>query len=298
MSAAEVREILNQALAVARQARAQIRSPQGSATEVTISIVDGGGNILGVARTQDAPLFGTDVSLQKARTALFFSSTQAAAALIAQPPISYIGGATFAAGAPFTLNEQYLSGEPRAASNFFRNPNAFADGIAFSARAIGNIARPNYPDGIDGNLRGPFSKPLTSWSPFNDGLQLDLIYRGFTQAIVSSASSNANCTGASDTDGIAMLKNGIQIFPGGFPVFRGDQLIGGIGVSGDGVDQDDMISFLGLYRAGKTLNSGIAHAPAARRSDTLDADGVRLRYVQCPQAPFNNSDAQNVCDGY
>jgi hypothetical protein len=33
------------------------------------------------------------------------------------------------------------------------------------------------------------------------------------------------------------------------------------------------------------------------RSDTLTPMGVRLRYVQCPQAPFNGSDEQNACAG-
>jgi hypothetical protein len=81
-------------------------------------------------------------------------------------------------------------------------------------------------------------------------------------------------------------------------VYRGDTLIGGLGVSGDGVDQDDMIAFLGLARAGKALNTGVANAPASRRSDTLTAQqGLNLRYVQCPQAPFNNSVEQNVCQG-
>ena len=37
-------------------------------------------------------------------------------------------------------------------------------------------------------------------------------------------------------------------------------MIGGIGVSGDGVDQDDMISFLGVHRAGERLNTGLGNA--------------------------------------
>jgi hypothetical protein len=33
------------------------------------------------------------------------------------------------------------------------------------------------------------------------------------------------------------------------------------------------------------------------RSDTLTPQGVRLRYAQCPQAPFNDSSDENVCAG-
>ena len=37
--------------------------------------------------------------------------------------------------------------------------------------------------------------------------------------------------------------------------------------------------------------------PAAMRADTLTPQGTRLRYVQCPQSPFNDSTDQNVCAG-
>ena len=73
--------------------------------------------------------------------------------------------------------------------------------------------------------------------------------------------------------------------------------MGGIGISGDGVDQDDMIAFLGLHNAGLALNGAIGNAPPNRRADTLVPQGARLRYVQCPQAPFIDSTEQNVCEG-
>jgi hypothetical protein len=94
------------------------------------------------------------------------------------------------------------------------------------------------------------------------------------------------------------MANGLQIFPGTVPIYRGGTLIGAIGVSGDGVDQDDMIAFLGLQNASQALGGSINQAPATRRADTLTPQGVRLLYVQCPQSPFLNSDQENVCDGY
>ena len=72
-------------------------------------------------------------------------------------------------------------------------------------------------------------------------------------------------------------------------------MIGGIGVSGDGIDQDDMIAFLGLSRAGEIVD--INNAPLTLRADNLIPQGTRLRYVQCPQAPFLNSTTESVCDG-
>ncbi|MGH8540171.1 MAG: heme-binding protein, partial [Stenotrophobium sp.] len=99
-----------------------------------------------------------------------------------------------------------------------------------------------------------------------------------------------NCTG------IARLPNGTQIFPGSVPVYRGNQLVGGIGVSGDGVDQDDMVAFLGLANAGAVLGT-ISNAPPAMRADRLAPQGAQLRYVECPQAPFLDSSTQDVCGG-
>ena len=81
------------------------------------------------------------------------------------------------------------------------------------------------------------------------------------------------------------------------PIYRNRTLIGGLGVSGDGIDQDDMVSFLGLNDGGLALGTGVGNAPPGRRADTLTPRGVRLRYVNCPYKPFLESDAQNVCHG-
>jgi len=39
--------------------------------------------------------------------------------------------------------------------------------------------------------------------------------------------------------------DGIIEFPGGLPLYKGGQLAGGIGVSGDGVDQDEQVALAG-----------------------------------------------------
>jgi hypothetical protein len=94
-----------------------------------------------------------------------------------------------------------------------------------------------------------------------------------------------------------VISNGLQVFAGGFPIFRGNTLVGGIGVSGDGVDQDDLVAFLGLYNAGVALGSGIGNAPPGLRANLLSAAGVRPVYANCPAAPFLNGGAENVCSG-
>jgi uncharacterized protein GlcG (DUF336 family) len=289
LTAAEVQAVLTEAFAVARRARAQIRRPLGSPAEVTISVVDTFGEIIGLIRTPDGPVFGIDVAVQKARTAMLFSHPQAAARLGNALTVEYRTGGT-------ARIDAYV-----AAMQAFGAP---LDGsIAWPARAIGNLHRPTFPDGIEGTPHGPLSTPLANWSPFHVGFQLDLVLNQLLKA--AGGNFTTGCAGRGGPNapplikefGIPSLRNGAQIFPGGLPIYRGTQLVGGIGISGDGVDQDDMIAALGLANAARRLNTGIGHAPSAMRADTLTPQGTRLRYVQCPQAPFNDSSEQNVCAG-
>jgi len=281
LTAQEVTTLLAEGLRVANRARAQIRRPLGSAAQVTVTIVDTAGTVLGLVRTPDAPVFGTDVALQKARTALFFSHPNAASELASLGPAAYL------APNPPSAITAYLT----AARAFLGNPTAFSDGLAYSTRAVGNISRPFYPDGINANPNGPFSKPFANWSPFSDGLQLDLTFNVLVATALGAPT--VGCTG------LTRAMNGIQIFPGGVPIFRGNQLVGAIGVSGDGVDQDDMVAVLGLANAATVLATGIGNAPPAIRADTITppGTGTALRYAQCPQAPFNDTQQSNVCAG-
>ena len=291
MAASDVTTLLAQAIAVAHRARAQIRIPLGSSAEVTLAVVDLNGDILGLVRTPDAPVFGIDVAVQKARSAMFFSNANAAALLSAAPPAQYLSGLGTASVA------QYV-GRMR---DFLGDPAALTGTIAWSARAIGNVHRPSFPDGIDGTNPGPLSTPLSSWSPFNVGFQLDLAYNQIVKGVLGDTSEGCagrQAAGAAGNDtGIPQLRNGAQIFPGAVPIYRAGRLVGAIGISGDGVDQDDMIAFLGLANGSGILANGLANAPASMRADTLTPQGVRLRYVQCPQAPFNGSSDENVCAG-
>jgi uncharacterized protein GlcG (DUF336 family) len=305
LSLSDVKSLINSALTVASQARAQIRQPIGSTARVTIAVVDTTGAVLGIASTRDVPLFGIDVSLQKARSAMLLSSDSAAAYLSSLPPARYIntGGSAAAATQSVSIGDYVTANQ-----TFLGNSNALADGsIAYSARAFGNLSRPFYPDGIDGNPPGPFSKPAGQWSVFSTGMQLDVSINAFLQHVLYVAGAPVpdvakGCAGVSLNDTLTTitgpvanlrLANGFQIFPGGVPIYRGNTLVGAIGVSGDGVDQDDMVAFLAVNNAGSNLNN----APAKLRADTLTPKGVRLRYVQCPQSPFINSNEQNVCEG-
>ena len=78
------------------------------------------------------------------------------------------------------------------------------------------------------------------------------------------------------TDPNPNLPNGMTIFPGGFPLYRDGILIGAIGVSGDGVDQDDLISASG---------ASLFPAPEAIRADQQQYQGARLPYAKFPRNP-------------
>ncbi len=287
LTAAEVRAILEQAFAVMSHARAQIRQPLDSRAQVSISVVDTHGQVLGVVRAPDAPLFGIDVSLQKARTAAFFSGANAGADLLADP----------------SSDVRAFVGKVRT---FLSDQTALTGTFAFGDRAGGNLSRPYFPDGQVGNPNGPLSRPIDQWNPFTTGLQSALVigniahHLGYVEG-TSATDTPAQCTNQPDVaPGQKRLQNGIQIFPGSVPIYRGDKLIGGIGASGDGIDQDDMVTFLGLNNAGVQLGT-LGNAPVGIRADNIvvnvNGSMVRLRFVNCPFAPFIDSSVQNVCQG-
>ncbi|MEY2884251.1 MAG: hypothetical protein RL490_1975, partial [Pseudomonadota bacterium] len=284
LTAAEVRALLEEAFAIMARARAQIRQPLDSRAQVSISVVDTRGVALGLVRSPDAPIFGIDVALQKARSAAFFSNAAAA---------SDLAGTTTASGVPDANIRDFVA----RTNAFFGSPAVLTGGVAMSNRAIGNIARPYFPDGEVARPPGPLSRPIASFSPFSTGLQSALIVQNLVQVL--GGGNPARCTFLPTVAGSNRLANGLQIFPGAVPLYRGTVLVGAIGVSGDGIDQDDMIAFLGAANAGKRVG-GIGLPPAGQRSDqTLvslpGSSGVRLRFVGCPFAPFLDTAEQNVC---
>ncbi|HEX8069762.1 MAG TPA: heme-binding protein [Pyrinomonadaceae bacterium] len=246
LTATEVGRIIAQAAHQADITRAAIRFPLGSPARVSITVVDTEGTILGIFRTFDAPVFGFDVSAQKARTALLFSRNNAATVLRAAGMGRYV--------------------DAMAADGLSLNGS-----VAFSDRAVGFLARPLYPDGIDNTPNGPLSLPLGLWSPFNDGLQLDLAKDRLLAALAFYPNmSPQRCST------ISYIPNGIQIFPGSVPLYKNGELVGAVGISGDGVDQDDIIASAG--------SNGFV-APANIRTDQVFVRGIRLPFTKFPRSP-------------
>jgi uncharacterized protein GlcG (DUF336 family) len=288
MTAAESRALLEEAFTIMSRARAQIRRPLDSRAQVTISLVDTNGAVLGIVRSPDAPVFGTDVSLQKARTAMFFTNASAGANLLADPSASV---------------RAYVP----AMRSFLSDPAALSGNFAYGARSVGNLARPYFPDGEVARPNGPLSPGIAQFNPFATGLQTALIATNLVQHLTfvngGPTDTPQRCSFIPDAStGQNRRQNGIQIFPGGVPIYRGNVLVGGLGVSGDGIDQDDMIAFLGAFNGGTRAGSGLGNAPAATRADQIvvglsGSPGVRLRFIACPFAPFLDTSENNVCQG-
>lgn len=211
LSAADVKQILDNAEAEAKLTRASIRLPLGSRAHMVISVADLDGTIIGLRRMPDATVFSIDVAASKARNMVYFN-----------------GGA-------------------RLASDL----NLVPMGTAVTNRTISFGAQPLFPPGIDGSAPGPFFNlyTLDSANPCTQGFQ-----------------------GGAPND----KKSGIVFFPGSAGLYRNGALIGGLGVSGDGVDQDDFVTNAGT--------KGF-EAPDAIRADQLMVNGVRLPYFKFPRNP-------------
>jgi len=144
-------------------------------------------------------------------------------------------------------NMVYFNSASRTAADLTDVPM----GTAATNRTISFGAQPLYPPGIDGSLAGPF---------FN--IYLRDVANPCTQGFQPPGPN----------------QSGVVFFPGSVPLYRNGVLVGGLGVSGDGVEQDDFVA-----------NGGAANfqAPLAIRADQVFVQGVRLPYLKFPRNPTN-----------
>jgi uncharacterized protein GlcG (DUF336 family) len=118
--------------------------------------------------------------------------------------------------------------------------------VAFTSRTVGFLAQPFYPPGIDGTPPGPLYTLQQS------------LYKN---------SSATFCEPNGD---------GITAFPGSTPLYKNGVLVGGLGISGDGVDQDDYVTNAGA--------SEFLPAPAIR-CDQITFRGTPLPFFKFPRQP-------------
>ncbi|HTH47016.1 MAG TPA: heme-binding protein, partial [Candidatus Limnocylindria bacterium] len=141
------------------------------------------------------------------------------------------------------------------------------DTRAFSSRTVGFLSQKFYPPGIINTQPGIFLGLQERFDNFNYNVQNPL-----NDAIVSDPAKLPLARVPLDPN----LPNGITIFPGGFPLYRNGVIIGAVGVSGDGIDQDDIVA------ASATVNY---LAPLEIRADRFSYRGARLPYAKFPRNP-------------
>lgn len=240
ITGAQVRQMIEQGITQANRTRAAIRLPLDSRTRMVFAVTDATGEVLGLYRMPDATVFSIDVAVAKARNASYYADAVALQTIDQVPGI------------------------PR--------------GIAFSARTFRYLAEPRFPEGIDGLPPGPFSIYNDGGSNPLTGQQVGpRLPASSFQSALSFDSFNPS-TNFHDSRNPAN-QNGVVFFPGSAPVYSAGRLIGGLGVSGDGVDQDDVVT--AFATAGFKTPAGVLKA------DDTFFNGVRLPYQKFNRNPEN-----------
>jgi uncharacterized protein GlcG (DUF336 family) len=122
-------------------------------------------------------------------------------------------------------------------------------GTAVTNRTVGFGSQPFFPSGISNAPPGPF-RDLFNFDTANPCTQ-------------GRQPANSN-------------QSGVVFFPGSVPLYRNGTMIGGLGVSGDGVEQDDFVTSGGAQGF---------EAPDSIRADQVFVNGVRLPYLKYPRNP-------------
>jgi uncharacterized protein GlcG (DUF336 family) len=146
-------------------------------------------------------------------------------------------------------NMVYFNSSSRIAADLNQVPM----GKAVTNRTISFGAQPLFPPGINGTSPGPF-------------------FNLYTMDVMNPCTQGFQGGAANDK------KSGIVFFPGSAGLYKNGVLVGGLGVSGDGVDQDDFVTSAGT--------TGF-EAPTAIRADQVFIEGVRLPYFKFPRNPTN-----------
>jgi len=139
------------------------------------------------------------------------------------------------------------------------DPNAKNDlpgipaGLWITGRTIGWGGQPFYPPGIDSDV---FEVRQGPW------------YDLYLKNVANPCSQGSQAPNPN--------QNGVTFFGGSTPLVKNGKLVGGLGVSGDGIEQDDYVAFIG---AGDLL------PPFDKWSDRAKIDGVRLPTFKWPRNP-------------
>ncbi len=250
MTAAEVEKLIVDGIAQANETRAAIRLPLGNRTKMVLSVADTAGNVLGLFRMPDATYFSIAVAVAKARNTAYYADATA---------IQAIDRVDVNPGGPLL--------DP---------------GVAFTNRTFRFLAEPRFPSGVELSAPGAFSVLNDPGFAIDPRTGVVGVENAGPPAPASSFTSvvgfNSFNPGSNfrDPDDIAN-QNGIVFFPGSTPLYRDGGLIGGYGISGDGVDQDDVVTFIGAQ--------DFLPPATVTRADQVFVNNVRLPYQKFLRNP-------------
>jgi uncharacterized protein GlcG (DUF336 family) len=243
LTADEVRDIIERGIEEAQRVRAAIRLPLGSRTRMVLAVTDLDGKVLGLYRMPDATFFSIDVAVAKARNVAYYADANEL------QPADQLDGVDA--------------------------------GVAFTNRTFRFVAEPRFPSGVDGSEPPTFSILLTPGVDPNTGENIaNPPNASDFQAVLGFDAFNpgSNFHEPVSADG---LQNGVVFFPGSTPLYRNGVLVGGLGVSGDGVDQDDVVTFSAAGEFLPRLNAN----DSVVRADEVFVGGVRLPYQKFLRNP-------------
>jgi uncharacterized protein GlcG (DUF336 family) len=256
LSAADVNQIISQGIAEASLVRAAIREQPGTdglnlspgpRTRMIFSVDDEQGNVLGLYRMPDAAVFSLDVAVAKARNVSYFSNANQLQTIDELDPLT--------------------------------NTIVLPPGAAYTNRTFRYLADPRFPDGVDGAPPGPFSILFDPGVNQTNGEDTDPAHPAPASAFNTVLGYDAfhPQTNFRDNSTPVANQNGVVFFPGSAPLYKNGILVGGLGVSGDGVDQDDVVTFFGA--TGYDVPAGVP------RADDVTVRGVRLPYQNFNRNP-------------
>lgn len=161
----------------------------------------------------------------------------------------------------YEVLRQFVATAPYDSYTWAPDPPS-GQGWALTSRSIGFGGQPLFPPGID-----TFNPPTPG--PWFDLFLYDTL-NPCTEGPGPSRGGNRSFVN----------QNGITWFAGSAPLYKGGQLVGGIGVSGDGVDQNDLVTAAG--------EAGF-EPPAALRVDNsvirTSRGEVRIPWLKFPRNP-------------
>jgi uncharacterized protein GlcG (DUF336 family) len=248
---------------------------------MVISVADTAGNVLGLYRMPDATVFSIDVAVAKARNTAYYADATAiqTADLVDDDLLVARGTVTVA-----QLNrlKHKNNGGALGTPDLFTNKKSTTrysplTGLAFTNRTFRFLAEPRYPAGVDGTLPPVFSILTDPGINRKTAENINQFAPAFASQFTSVMGFDSFHAGRNfrDLDNIAN-QNGIVFFPGSTPLYKTQILVGGFGISGDGVDQDDVVTFAG--------QQGFA-PPQHLRADQTFYRGVRLPYQKFNRNP-------------